>query len=622
MLKTKQSSAAKQKLAAELAALATARKFAGKPSLVRKERQKRVKPAKLSAYDLETTNISVGTPRPLYITRFDSSCVYESPIKNLNHLAKVLIDNFLTENDYGTRYVAWNGNRFDAYIVAAALVTDPRYLLHPYMTQSKTLRGLRVTLAEDGDSRTARCWEFLDGIAMTGLIGTPLSKFVSNFAPNFPKLIDAINFETETFNPQNAMHRAYAMRDSEGLYHAITRAQKIMVDTFNEPLGVTMGACCIKIFQAHVPRDIVIEALTHDVSKIVVDYVMRGGFCYLQRPYIGPVWKYDLNQAYAHAMRSGPLPAGAALRGKGNPRARTGVFIVKCSATNPRNVIPFYYRTREGDRIKSVFGVKEIRETWITSVEFDQLRDEGWRIECSEFYSFSHVFNMREFVDKLETLRANCEGGPSGATGTMIKATGNHSYGKTVEQVLPIEYLIAADQPDGFDPYYGDEDSPIDHVYCRVDPDRKPKAYHQPHVGAFVTALVRMTVRRAALAAPDAWIYADTDCAVFTRDVADHLDIDPKRYGAWKIEEAGTEFRFLGKKIYSEIGDAGERKAKGLNVRRLTDADFERWAEGIAPVQDQIQINNFLTVMQGGEMFRAQRRSGTRIQALQDAQQG
>ncbi len=94
------------------------------------------------------------------------------------------------------------------------------------------------------------------------------------------------------------------------------------------------------------------------------------------------------------------------------------------------------------------------------------------------------------------------------------------------------------------------------------------------------------------------------------------LDIDPKRYGAWKIEEQGTIYEIIAKKVYAEVGgEKPKRSAKGLNVKRLTPDDFARWYEGTAPVQDQIQINNFLSVMHGADMYRAQRREGTRVES-------
>jgi hypothetical protein len=54
--------------------------------------------------------------------------------------------------------------------------------------------------------------------------------------------------------------------------------------------------------------------------------------------------------------------------------------------------------------------------------------------------------------------------------------------------------------------------------------------------------------------------------------------------------------------VYARI-DGKEKKAKGLNIKRLTPEDFERWYNGQPPKQTQVQRQNFLAVMTGSEMY-------------------
>lgn len=569
------------------------------------------------AYDLETTRIAVGTPRPLYLTAFSLGFTFAGAIRDMPHLTAILKAQFLTEDTRGCSFVAWNANRFDAFIVAAALVRESEFVIYPYMTRSKALRGLRIMRAEDANNKNAKGWEFLDGIAMTGLTGVKLDKFLATFAPEFPKLTEAIDFEREEFDPGNPDHCAYAYRDSEGLFYAITRAQQIMLDTFDEPLSVTMGAACIRIFAAHIPPDVTVSPLIPDLREIVSEYVMRGGFCFCNRRYRGPIWKYDINQAYAAAMREADLPSGEPLKAA-IPPGKNLPYLARIVAENPHNKIPFYVRAHdERGRLSSMFAMERIPETWLTSMEVEQLHREGWRVRILESWVFPSSFHMTEYVDKLERLRTTCEGGPSGPIGTMIKATGNHSYGKTVEQIEPLQFVISAECPDDYSPWYDDGADPIEHIFYRIDEDRKAKAYHQPQLGAWITAHVRMTVRRAALVDPDAWLYADTDCVVFSRDVTNRLDIDPKRYGAWKVEESGAEYMIIAKKVYTQVGgEKPKRGAKGLHVNKLDASDFEQWFNGKPPKQEQKQLQNFLSVLSGAEMFRRQEREGTRVESV------
>jgi hypothetical protein len=591
------------------------------PNLRRSEPRKTPEtPALIVAYDYETTRIKPGTPRPTYLTAYaQGECAIHlaEPIRDMAHLHALIVNNFLTDAYRGVKFVAWNANNFDTYFSAAALVTDERYVLRPYMTRSNSLRGLKVIDACDVNNPKAKGWEFLDGIAMLGLQGVSLEKFLDNFAPDFKKLVGTIDFDKEEFDPTNSAHCAYAMRDSVGLWHGMVRAQAILMQRFNQALRVTMGGACIRIFKRHIPAGVTIKTLHPDLTRIIRSHVLRGGFCYCVRRYQGPVWKCDLNQAYAAAMREAQLPCGDAYHDDGRLSLIAKFYVARLTATNENNEVPFYYRTEVNGRLRSMFATTEIRDTWLTSIEVEQLRREGWKIHVTDSWFWMESFSMREYVDSLENMRMQCEGGPSGPIGTMLKMVGNHSYGKTLEQLDGNEFALSARAPVGFVPHYPDNDDadPLPFVYVRaLEPDEiRPKDYHQPQLGAWITAHVRMVVRRAALIDPESWLYADTDCVVFSRDVTASLNVHPSKYGAWKIEESGTEFQIIAKKVYFDVV---KRKghAKGLNVKRLTPADFASWFDGEPPEQEQTQRQNFLRVMQGAEMYRRQVRAGTSVE--------
>jgi hypothetical protein len=568
-----------------------------------KRKTHRPKPNQLIAYDLETTRIEKGNPEPLYITAFgvieNEEFRVAEKITELNDLLEILATTFLTTELHGVKFVGWNANNFDVYFIARALLLDDRYVMRPYMTRSRSLRGMRVMDQVNGCE-----WEFLDGMAMTGCVMT-LEKFLKVFAPDYQKLTGTINWDTETFDYRNQAHCEYAMRDSVGLYWAMMAAQEVVKETFGHVLRPTIGNMGIKIFQQYLPHNTAVQPLADDVEKIVRDYVMRGGYCYCARRYTGPVWKYDINQAYAAAMREAWLPEGYAERVNQHYARYPGIYRIK--ARNPQNKIPFYYRDSDDD---AVFGMHEITDTWITSSEYEQLKSEGWNIKISAGYLFSGRFKMQEYVDTLEHLRQTAPGGTNGAKGLMIKAIGNNSYGKTVEQLDGVEYVLCNECPEGFLPMMTtDPDTEDLPIWSKAgEPSRKD--YHKPQIGAFITAYVRMVVRRAALTNPDAWLYADTDCVIFTEPA--QLDIDPSRYGAWKVECEGDEYRIIAKKVYAKT-DNSEKHAKGMNVKKLTADDFKNWSEGKPPTQTQIHRNNLIKVLAGAEMYIERVRKGTKI---------
>lgn len=577
--------------------------------------RKKLRP--MIAYDLETTRIGAGTPRPLYITACGENFWISGSLSGLNDLTAILVNRFLVPETVGHRFVAWNGNNFDVYFIGMALLKSSEYLLRPYLTRSKNLRGLRVIKRQyrDGVEVTGHkgvkeiSWEFLDGISMTGMTGRSLKRFLETFAPEYGKL-DGPDFEHEDFDSGNPDHVRYAERDSEGLYHALVKAQQIVFDNFAIGLKPTIGNMAIKILQRFIPHGVECWRPPVAALRVIRDQVMRGGFCFCVRRYVGPVWKYDLNQAYAAAMRETWLPEGRCIWSR-ERNIYAAVYIARVRAVNPFNRIPFYYRDME--KGASVFGLQEIGETWLTSIEIEQLEREGWKVEIFETWFWTGRFNLAAYVNKLEDLRTGNGRDPKDSQGELIKAIGNNSYGKTVERLDGLELIMSAEEPEGFAPYpvFDDSDSSLSYIWFRfVDPVFRE--YHQPQIGAFITAHVRMRVRKAALLSPDTWLYADTDCVMFRDSQTSRLDIDQKRYGAWKIEEEGTEFLIAAKKVYAS-SDGNTRHAKGLNVRKMRTEDFERWVAGAPPEQVQAQRQNFVRVMAGFDMFVERLRVGERL---------
>lgn len=594
-----------RRVARKLAERAAARRdTTGMPlkPMRRREWRMRIKP--FIAYDLETTRIKSGTPEPRYITAYGDDFELSGPLTSLADLAEILEEHFLVDDLAGVRFVAWNGNKFDSFIIGMALLSLKGYEIIPYLAKGSLLRGMKVQR-----KGSKKYWEFLDGIAMTGIVETPLKTkyfkdgsvkkkgFLSVFAPEFDWKGGPDFEHNEEFDARNPEHVRYAERDSEGLYRAMMLAQQILLDTFNMPLQTTIGNTGIKIFQQQMPEGINVWAPSFRAEMAIREHAYRGGYCHLVKKYQGPVWKYDLNQAYAAAMRECDLPAGRAFAVQTYKKGLCGVYRVL--AEKKGNAIPFYYKP---DPLMGEYSGDELKDTWITSIEYEQLVSEGWQIRIVEGVAWEEHFRMSDFVNKLERLRMNAPDGPSGALGTMLKAVGNHSYGKTVERLDGLEFRLAVDCPEGFSRSIpGDDEESLPYLWYRI---KKPilRPYHQPQIGAFITSHVRMVVRRAALLMPEHFIYADTDCVVFSQPAA--LPVDAKKYGLWKRETDGEEYAFVAKKVYFAREDFDKKKkAKGMHVDNLTFEDFLRWFEGNAPVQTQIQRANFLKAMTGTDMF-------------------
>lgn len=595
---------------AERAALRRESGAALKP-MKRKEFHPRIRP--IIAYDLETTIIKAGCPAPLYLTAFGDGYMLSGPLNSMPELAGVVESEFLVEEFAGTRFVAWNGNKFDGYLIGIALLHLKGYEIMPYLAKGTMLRGFRVQKVG-----TKLSWEFLDGIAMTGCTmplktkrfknGEVKSKgFLGVFAPEYDWQ-GGPDFENdETFDAGNPEHVKYAERDSEGLYVALMKVQEILHRTFGIGLQTTIGNAGIKIFQSEMPEGVNVWQPSFRTEMALREHAYRGGYCYLMRKFNGPTWKYDLNQAYAAAMRECDLPAGRTFEVKNYTPGKCGIYRVL--AENSAGLIPFYYKP---EPTLGAYAATKLTDTWLTSVEIEQLYAEGWSVRIVEGVVWEDSFRMTEFVDKLERLRMSDPQGPSGPLGTVCKSAANNCYGKTVERLDGAEFRVALEKPEGFSRSIPGAEESLPYLWYRI---KKPilRPYHQPQIGAFITAYVRMVLRRAALIAPDAFIYGDTDCAAFSRPV--DLPLDPKIYGKWKKELDGGEAFFITKKVYFLRDDFEKnKKAKGMHTDKLTWNDFMEWFDGRPPDQWQVQKQSFLRVMTGADMFVDRRKVGQRVE--------
>ena len=579
--------------------------------------------SKLIAYDLETTRIETGTPSVLYLTAHGDRLKCKNnynlsiPITGKNKSKKkifcqILEQHLLIKENNGARFVAWNGNKFDVYFIAEALLESDRWYLFPYLTASKSLRGLRVkekicSLIRKGQRPKVLQFEFLDGMAMTG-ISCKLDKFLKTFAPDYQKL-KSPNFESgEAFDFKNKQHVEYAERDSEGLYHAMKKVSAIIYTLTKQDLKPTVGNLAIRHMMNNIPDGVKLKRPMGRILDILYGPLKKGGYCWASKQYHGPVWKYDINQAYAGAMRDAALPCGDIVHTSSYENDNPGIYQALISRKH-KTKVPFYYKDEKNI---GKFTTGSAVTCWLTSIEIQHLRQDEWDVEITKGYWWTDSFNLKHLVDKLEKLRSTDKDGPSGPLGTMVKALGNNACGKTLEQIWGDEFVFCKEQPEGYI-LYDSFDPTMKYVYARVKDVSFPKKYHVPQIGVFITAHVRCIVRDAANYMPDNFLYADTDCVVFDKK-AHHLHLDPLRYGSWKVESTGDEHIIIGKKVHWK--ENGGATAKGLIVKNLTKQDMLDWLAGKLPVQVQTQRQNILKFLGGRDMFKTLERKGTDVSKL------
>lgn len=559
------------------------------------------------AYDLESTRIQEGTPEPLFLTMFDgeNTEVYETI--GYDALHDVVVSRMLTDERAGCRFVAYNGNRFDAYLIARSLMSDSRFRCEPWLTKGKSMRGMLIRSTEN----KRRMWHFSDPMAMFAFLGK-LDDFLRVYAPEYHKH----HIDVENFDTRNIEHIEYAINDSVACWHATINASEILEKVTGIPAQNTIGKVAVKYFESKMPEDTLVWKAPTSMQE-PLRKTKRGGYVHCAGRFRGRVWKYDINQAYAWAMKQ-PMPSGRAAHTAIYLPEKLGIYRVTISRDEP-TLVPFYCRGIE----KGVHWTDGYEvETWILSTEVEFLIRTGWNVRTHEGWVWSDRFDMSEMVDHLEHERLTCEGGPKGAIGTMIKYVGNNAFGKTIEEHDGLRMVFSAEKPDGYH-YYQAEDEDFDGVWFKYE-EPKEESYHKPQIGCFIMAYARIRIMETALFAPKSFLYADTDCIVFTKNMDHVLWLDVGKYGAFKIEESGTPYIFINKKVYCSetLDDDGIRPktahAKGLNVNKLTYQEYIEWYNGVIPEQEQVQRQSIVKTMAKSPMFLTRERDGSFVLPLAD----
>lgn len=536
------------------------------------------------AYDLETTRIPRDPSDPLsvepkFLTMFGKKIRVADRTDTFEELGAALLSRMLLPELVDTRFVAWNANRFDVRLIMQAIINaSDEFTITPYIAKQGGLRGVKVSQGE-------RAWYFLDGMSMLGL-QCSLKKFLDVFAPKFKK--HELDLEHTEFDADNPEHVAYAERDSEGLYWGMQQAERILHKLTGRGAQTTIGSAGIKCFVSNLPEKAICYALRKYQREQVERVVMRGGYVYVARQYDGPAWSYDVNQAYAAAMREQDLPSGATMDTNAEIPNLLGIYTCTISR-KPLSVVPFYVKTLQGEALEC-YG--EATKTILCSNEIRCLRRHGWRVDVHKGFVWQAKFRMQKFVDRLERLRRKHPAGTP--INVMCKALGNNAYGKMNEHVPNTRFIIARNQPENALPY-NPGDPLFKYIWVQHEEGDQGKFYHRPHVAAFITAAVRCKLFDAIMLAPDDFLKADTDSVCFTRPVK--LPISEWKYGRWKLESEGERHIIIGKKVYARF-DGKERAwkfvCKGLHTKRLTVADFERWFKsGKVPEQQQMQLLSF-----------------------------
>lgn len=444
------------------------------------------------------------------------------------------------------------------------------------------------------------------------LFSMSLEKVAQAFCPDLPKLKANINFEKETFNPENPDHIAYVFRDCEIVIRAYEVHWNNVVKVFGCPLGVTAGSTALKAFKTTIPDEVCYWRLNKQADEFI-RLCYYGGLVLPGRQVgeWGAIGSVDVNGAYGYQMKKHEYPIGAPFATHRYYPELIGFYHVIASVPSfvydELGFNPVPCRTPNG-----LTWPTGKFDTYITTPEIEYAKKHGCTFEIIDGYCFTKSANVfGAFVDKCQEMELAEEGKykPS------IKQIRNSGYGKFGSKPTHKTIRYSKETLLGYYPMQIEETGQIiPGMY--IGEETTEAEYMLPHWATLITAYERLYImhfieecyKRGAKN-----VYADTDSIKCDIDVVMGLvacGFIPvgNRYGEFKVEETCDSFILLGGKCFygSPVEPNGKAlvKAKGLPKRvskkekgERVDLTKQEYLDALQNSRDVLWFDSVLSTM-------------------------
>lgn len=438
------------------------------------------------------------------------------------------------------------------------------------------------------DNQTVKVWDSYSLIRMKLDTATEL------FNTTYAKKTGAIDFEKETFNLDDPIHRDYLHHDVLSLQELCFSFREYFIETFGVEPGYSLPSSGVRAFR----RTLEPETIYRNITSWGEDQIRkayRGGRVIVRDSYIHKeIDKFDFNSMYPAVMREYGVPTGPDDWSPNPISDRPGFLHLWVEV--PEDT-PAWRCVLADDQKRYPVGVFE---TWTTTAEWEQAKEWGAIelefIEGIYFDKLEKIFTP--FVDICEGLRARAKAENKKSLDKLVKLVQNSLYGKFGQRRDVVSVKIGKNL----------EGMPIDimgelsdYVY-EVEGETTSNEI-MPHWAAWITAMSRLTLVRSIDVVRDNFVYADTDSILVsvTRDTnteaatvsvvsrrCDVGDGDAKeqrendlskyaalsigsRYGQLKYEGRVNDFFTVAPKTYSGyIDDEHVFAAKGIPGRSIT----------------------------------------------------
>ena len=431
-------------------------------------------------------------------------------------------------------YIMCENHEFDWYAHNAQY--DLRYIFENLSEQPE---NLKIYLRTDNDifMVTLRLPEYGEKATLVikdsyAFFPYKLKDFAECMCPELPKL--DFDWTSETFNPKNETHIAYALRDADSLLLAIKRFDETVMRVFDVHLKATAASTALAAWQRGLGKNEHYSPPSGYDDFIRASYY--GGLVFLtDTNIVYGANTFDLNSSYPFNLMANDYPIGNPVRTKFFNPSYLGIYDVTVKA--PDNLIVPIIPKRDN---KGIVWPSGVFQTIVTSIDLQFALENGYRLlavrdgliwekTCSPF---------RSFVEKCRSIRQNHKGTPLEFVAKLMQ---NSLYGKFgTKKIRRKIYAYLPDQEQLGCDTWGD-------YLVRDEIDETMLAL--PQWAAFCTSYARRLLLRFVYEyGPENAIYGDTDSITFRRHIKPPTGLE---YGQLKLEKEWHSFRARSPKVYS-----------------------------------------------------------------------
>jgi hypothetical protein len=505
----------------------------------------------------------------------------------LTHTKFTSMNEFLTLslNYPGYTFFAHNGKGYELnYLLdplRALVASEPTYSLQTVqqgqaiiefvLTQTLTTT-IKQGRNKGKEKKLTKTWKYADTLP---LFADSLEKVTKAFCPDVPKLTGEIDFQKEVFDTNNPRHIAYLERDSECLYVAYRRLEKMIFAVFQCGIGLTAGSTALKAFQASIPEGVVYYR-HNPYADVYARESLRGGIVLpgTTTEIVRDVSMYDAKAAYGFHMLTKKYPIGASIHTFKFNTSKHGIY--RCTVSAP-TTLPVGCIAERGC---SIYPLGTFQAT-CTSVDIVSARSHGYTIEIEDGYYWEEEAPVfQAFAQKCQELETR-EVVASDGTITypfkpLAKLLRNSLFGKFGTKASAAKFVLSTGEiPKGagivIDKKTGNMIEGLYSVEEVVDEN-----YMIPAWASFITAnqrayLMERVYRAYELGASS--VYCDTDSLTTETVVCEQMKQEGLLftnglYGSWEFEAEG-HLLALAPKVYALVDATGKSvkvRAKGLPI--------------------------------------------------------